>query len=598
MRVLQGSLRIVTAALVLVTIPGMAQSRFDVPLTAGAPTPQGAIFSSADGVSWTGNGEVHTVFGLQLPSAAVHQSMAPAGALGIAGGWTRLDESTALYLSTGGQLVLVRNLPNLPAALTLINTGLSASSAAFIPWTKDRAVLVDATMPGFLVLTHGPSGATLDVVASPVALTAPGSSYEWGSAYNGHFLGHGPGPDGMASTSDDHLIALVESSPGGFTAVPMILPSVAQPEGLVFSERRTPAIWNSNSYVFPTSVACEVTIIKFDGTGSLLGSSTFMVSPFWPAYSSPGPGCLGPCTFMTGDLGDSFRVAFFDDAAVGYSHRFINEAGTAPILSDGYLDDGQLGFHHLVAENEVVADSGPIFTSGPITYTRFIVGGGSQSAQVAGLFQIVDALRPHPGALLLSTDDGSAQVITDLLGADTSTVLAGSGTWLGSWEMLTPGKGAAFFDSTGMFTFGNPPDRLVVVTAPGTQVVGESASFPFSLSVMPTVAQLSTPITVQADTLLSTYAGPTTLFVSSALAAAPLAVDVAPFVPGTVVYISVTDLIFSVPIPMSAGTGQAVLDFSGLPADAAGLSFYLQALFFETTWSTFLISDAFLVVVG
>lgn len=449
----------------------------------------------------------------------------------------------------------------------------------------------------FLVLTHGAAGATLDVVASPVALTAPGSGYTWGRAYNGHFLGHGPGPDAMPATADDQLVALVESSPGSFTVVPMNLPPSAQPEGLVFNERGTPAIWNSNSFVPAMfSYACEVTLIRFNGMGSLAGSLTLLVST--AASSSPFlPGCA-PCTFMIGDLGDSFRVATYDDTALGYGYVFINRAGTAPVLSGGYLDDSQSGFHHLVAENEVVTDSGPIFTAGPITYTRFTVGGGSQSAQVPGSFQIVDALRPHPGALVLSTEDGSAQVITDILGANTSTILAGSGTWLGLWDMLTPGKGAAFFDSTGTSTFGNPPDHLVVVTAPGTQVVGESGSFPFSLSVTPTVAQLTTPITIQADTLLSTYAGPASLFVSSALAAAPLAVDVAPFVPGTVVYISVSDLIFSVPIPMSAGTGQAVLDFSGLPVDAAGLPLYIQALFYEPTYSTFLVSDAFLVVVG
>ena len=70
------------------------------------------------------------------------------------------------------------------------------------------------------------------------------------------------------------------------------------------------------------------------------------------------------------------------------------------------------------------------------------------------------------------------------------------------------------------------------------------------------------------------------------------------FAGGTVVHISVTDLIFSLPIPMSAGSGQVVLQFGSLPAGAAGLPLYFQTLFYEPIYATFAVSDAFLVVVG
>jgi hypothetical protein len=455
-------------------------------------------------------------------------------------------------------------------------------------WQEGRAVFVDPGVPEFRILNHGASGATLEVVPSPVPLAA--APWPWGVSYRGHVAGLGPGADGTMGTGDDQLVWL-ESTSSGSLVNWTDLPPWLLPEGLAFNQHGTMAVWNSALWPL-----VNVTIIQTHSTGDPAAYVNLPVST--QALAPPlQSGCWVPCLTVKGMPKDSFLAGSWDDADFDYCYRFIRQASSAPVTSPGYCDGAQSGSSTVLSERATVRTSSfacAFWGSCGFSYT--LHGAPTpQSVAIPGPFPTLPShfWHPHPGSLVAFYDNGSAVVVSDLLGTNPVQVLGGSGAWLSGCE-LGPGRHASLFATGGV---GTPPDELVIVTAPGQAEVGASASFPFELEIDPAIPLLNTPVHIKGLALDPSYAGPATLFLAAKLAQ-PLALDVAPFAPGSVAHLDLQTLLLPVSLPMSGGFGEIVIDPSPLPPSLAGLHFYLQAVFLDPAIGTWFLSDAHLVVIG
>lgn len=220
-----------------------AQQITDIALPPGTPQFQAVVFAADDALA--------TLSASAGPAgAAVYRwtglpgnpslSITSLGALQPASQWYRLDERTAAYDATNGQVVLVRGLP---ADCVLVPTGLPTGSRLV---AVNGTTAVHVRPQGFDVVRHDDHGAVVTFVPAPEA-TLTGSRHAFAPVNGDTLVGLAVGPDGLPGTADDRLLRLtgLAGQLAAVTVQSQARTATWAPEGFVVTPTGVGVAWRS-----------------------------------------------------------------------------------------------------------------------------------------------------------------------------------------------------------------------------------------------------------------------------------------------------------------------------------------------------------------